>query len=155
MTSGLHQYVFRSDLGALKSAARDRSQIDSLDSACRTALMYAATDRNVGAMAILIDAGAKVDLQDSLGNTSLHYAAQAGDPEAVRLLLTSGAVVDIQDIHGNTPLWRAIFNSFGRGDIITMLIHAGANRYCINKHGKTPMDLANTISNYNVLKFLQ
>jgi ankyrin repeat protein len=61
-----------------------------------------------------------------LGNSALHYAAQEYHCEMARLLLDSGASVDIQDKHGNTSLWRAVFNSRGRGDVISILLKAGA-----------------------------
>jgi uncharacterized protein len=62
-------------------------------------------------------------------------------------------LVDSEDIHGNTPLWRAVFNSRGRGDLIELLLSSGADRGHRNKRGKTPLDLANTIANYDVAQF--
>jgi ankyrin repeat protein len=60
---------------------------------------------------------------------------------------------NIEDRHGNTPLGRAVFNSRGRGELITALLKAGADRYHRNAYGKTPTELANTIANYNVAQF--
>jgi uncharacterized protein len=71
------------------------------------------------------------------------------------LLISHGASVDVEDRHGNTSLWRAVFNSRGRGDLITVLLNAGANRNHRNKHGKTPIDLAKTIANYDVAQFFK
>jgi ankyrin repeat protein len=73
----------------------------------------------------------------------------------VSLLLQYCPTVDIQDAHGNTPLWRAVYNSRGREDIIQMLLGAGADKNHRNKHGKTPFQLAATIANYNIVQFLE
>ncbi|MEO7702080.1 MAG: ankyrin repeat domain-containing protein [Opitutus sp.] len=63
--------------------------------------------------------------------------------------------VDPVDVHGNTPLWRAVFNSCGRGELIELLISRGADPTKKNKSGTTPKDLAETIANYEVAKFLK
>ncbi len=72
-----------------------------------------------------------------------------------RLLLDKGATVDIADIHGNTPLWRTVFNSHGRGELISILLNAGADRNHRNKHRKTPLDAAKTIANYDIAQFFK
>lgn len=63
------------------------------------------------------------------------------------LLLAAGAPVDAVNAHGNTPLWTAVFNSRGSGDIIHLLRQHGANPWLQNRAGKTPVDLARTIAN--------
>jgi ankyrin repeat protein len=71
----------------------------------------------------------------------------------VSLLLTHGAVTEVEDANGNTPLFRAVFDSRGRGDVIALLLRAGADRDHENKHGVTPAQLAATIGNYDVAQF--
>jgi uncharacterized protein len=124
-----------------------------VDSDGRTPLIQAATDNRLELAKLLLESGANVDAQDRLGKSALHYAAQEYHCEMARLLLASGASVDVQDKHGNTPLWRAVFNSRGRGDVISILLKAGADKSHRNKTGKTPLELANTIANYNIVQF--
>jgi ankyrin repeat protein len=69
-------------------------------------------------------------------------------------LLRSGVVVDATDAHGNTPLFAATFDSKGRGDMIKLLLKAGADKNHRNKHGVSPASLASTIANYDVARFL-
>jgi hypothetical protein len=60
----------------------------------------------------------------------------------MRILLRAGARVDAPDTRGNTPLWRAVFESRGRGDTIQALLAAGANPDLPNQSGVTPGQLA-------------
>jgi ankyrin repeat protein len=50
------------------------------------------------------------------------------DRGALRALLEHGADPNRTNAHGNTPLFTAVFNSRGRGDLITMLREHGAGR---------------------------
>lgn len=69
------------------------------------------------------------------------------------LLLQRGAQVDPGNVFGNTPLWIAVFNSRGRGEMITLLRRNGADPLRPNDSGQTPVDLARLIANYDVAKF--
>jgi ankyrin repeat protein len=55
--------------------------------------------------------------------------------------------------HGNTPLFVAVFNSRGRGDLIRLLRASGADPRKENVHGQTPLGLARLIGNYDVAQF--
>ncbi len=66
------------------------------------------------------------------------------------MLLRAGARVDLPDGNGNTPLWRAVFASEGRGELIRLLRDAGADPFRPNLHGRTPLGLARLIGNYDV-----
>lgn len=145
--------VFANDLGGIKAALDQGADPNELDRDGRTPLSQAATDNQLEVAKLLLDSGAAVDAQDDLGNSALHYAAQEYHPEMASLFIVHGATVDIEDGHGNTPLWRAVFDSRGRGELITVLLRAGADKSHRNKHGKTPIDLAKTIANYDVEQF--
>jgi ankyrin repeat protein len=73
----------------------------------------------------------------------------------MRILLRAGARVDAQDTRGNTPLWRAVFESRGRGDTIQALLAAGANPDLPNQSGVTPGQLAERIANFDVAQFMR
>lgn len=152
----LVEFVFKNDLDGLRIALAQGSDPNERDSDGRTPLIHAAIDNRLEAAKLLLDSGAEVDAQDELGNSPLHYAAQDHHPDMALLLINEGgASVDVVDIHGNTPLWRAVFNSRGRGELITILLKGGADRNHRNKRGKTPVDLARTIANYDIAKFFE
>ena len=94
-----------------------------------------------------------LDIQDNNGWTALHFAAQSQELEVAEKLLRAGAAVDTQDAYGSTPLWRAAFESRGRGEMIKLLLANGANAVLRNHSGSSPLELANTIANFDVKKF--
>ena len=94
-----------------------------------------------------------LDIQDNYGWTALHFAAQFHDVEVAEKLLSVGAALDTQDAHGNTPLWRAVFESRGRGEMIKLLLANGANATLRNQSGNSALELANTIVNFDVKQF--
>jgi hypothetical protein len=59
----------------------------------------------------------------------------------------------MEDSLGNTPLWRATFESRGRGEVIRLLRAAGADPWHANRSGVSPVALARAISNYDVAQF--
>lgn len=119
----------------------------------RTPLIHAAIDNKLPAAILLLDFGATADSQDKLGNTALHYAAQDQHQEMASLLIARGANVEIEDAYGNTPLGRAVFNSRGRGELICVLLKAGADKNHRNASGMTPFELAKSIGNYGLLPY--
>jgi len=125
------------------------------DKSGRTPLIHAAIDNRVDMMATLIENGANVDTQDKVGWCALHYAAQESSYDSCKLLLENNATVDVQDVHGNTPLSNAVFNSRGYGEVIELLRSSGADINLKNKHGVSPLELANTIANFDVARFIR
>ena len=107
---------------------------EKLDQAGRSSLHYAALE-NAKEVAKLIKLGADVNRADKQGFTPLHFAAQQNNCEGARLLLEAGATIDAKDAHGATPLFRAVFESRGNGDMIGLLRKWGADPYAKNNHG--------------------
>ena len=58
----------------------------------------------------------------------------------VDLLIQAGGEVDSQDDRGRTPLHHASW--WGRVEVITALLAAGADKTIKNEDGKTPHDVA-------------
>ena len=101
----------------------------------------------------LIARGESPDRPDKQGLTPLHLAAQEGALSASSALLEAGASVDAENDFGNTPLFVAVFNSRGRGDLIDLLRSHGANPFHANASGQTPLGLARMIGNYDVAQY--
>jgi ankyrin repeat protein len=68
----------------------------------------------------------------------------------VALLLAAGPMVDVPNMFGNTSLWRATFESRGRGAMLQFLRTHGANPDQSNHSGVSPRQLAKTIANFEV-----
>ncbi len=121
-----------------------------MDRMRRTDLHYVALEGDLAEARSLIAAGADVNAADSNGFTPLHFAAQEHALSVAEALLEAGAVVDAQNVHGNTSLFTAVFESRGRGELITLLLSSGADPDVTNKHGQSPRGLAHLIGNYDV-----
>jgi uncharacterized protein len=150
----LHKIIHRNDLSSLRSALASGQSPDQRDESNRTALMNACIDGKQEAANILLEAGADPNIKDHDGNSALHFAAHIGNASIIIMLLAKNALVDIQDAKGNTPLWRAVFNCRGDGTVISLLLGAGADRNHINRHGRTPLQLAQSIANFDVKQHL-
>ncbi|HEY4913726.1 MAG TPA: ankyrin repeat domain-containing protein [Candidatus Dormibacteraeota bacterium] len=72
-------------------------------------------------------AGADPNLGDRQGFTPLHLAAQQWSVDVAKRLLDHGAEVDAENVFGSTPLFVAVFNSKGRGDLISLPRERGAD----------------------------
>jgi uncharacterized protein len=151
----IHEAVMRSDLSAIRAAVEAGFAIDELDREGRTPLFYAAQGGKLEILGELIKHHANVNAQDRNLETPLHFAARAYQISAADRLLRHGATVDAQDQNGNTPLSTAVFASRGRGEMIKLLLAHSASKSLKNKHGISPEDLACSIGNYNVKRFLE
>lgn len=151
----VHLAVLRHSIDELRAALLHGAPVDALDREQRTALFYTTKDGDIELSEELLRHGADANAQDKNLEGPLHFAAREYQLEAAKRLMDAGARVDIQDVHGNTPLFRAVYGSRGRGEMIKLLLSRGANKNLANKHGVSPESLANTIANHNVRQFLQ
>ncbi len=89
-----------------------------------TPIIIAARRGRIGAIQMLLEAGARVDAQNSAGRTALMLACIDGYKDGVVLLLAAGADTDKVDIAGKTALdWAA---TKGHEDIVTLLSERSA-----------------------------
>lgn len=108
---------------------------------------------DVSTLKDLLSRGESPDALDHLGFTPLHLAAQQWLVPAAEALLGAGASVDAENAFGNTPLFVAVFNSKGRGELIELLRSHGADPLHANRSGQTPVGLARLIANYDVAQW--
>ena len=139
----------------LVQAIEQGGAVDARDREGRTPLFYAVGEGDAAITAELLRRGASPNAQDKNLETPLHFAAREYRPELAKLLLDHGAAVDVPDAHGNTALFRAVFDSRGRGDVIKLLLSHSADRTRKNNHEMSPIDLARSIANYDVAQFLR
>jgi ankyrin repeat protein len=114
-----------------------------------TPLMRAAKWLDVGAMRVLLDAGADVSRANRATATTLMFAAGLGRNrvtsesdtvavDAVRLCLDHGADIDATNAAGQTAVHIAV----GQSDaVLQLLAERGARLDLKDKLGKTPLDL--------------
>lgn len=103
-----------------------QSDLEWRDTDQNTTALFAASLRgHIGAVEMLLRAGALRNVLCAEGFTSLMAAAQGGHVEIVRLLLRAGADKDIVGIKGSTALFIAAQN--GHSAVVATLIAAGAN----------------------------
>ncbi len=151
----LNKAVMKHDLASVTLMIKKGVDIEVKDIAGRTPLINAAIEDSIPIVKILLEHGANIETQDNNGYSALHFACQNQSIEMTKLLIEKGSQIDAVDAHGNTPLGRAVFNSHGRGEVIQLLLAAGADKTKKNNHGISPLDLAKSIANYDVKQFLE
>jgi uncharacterized protein len=144
------------DLTLLIELLEAGCDVNAQDEEGRTALIQATIYNNVEAVQILIEHGANVNTRDFFGgNAALHFAAKNYSIELLQLLLKNKAEIDIKDINGYTPLSKAVLNSSGKGQAIQLLLLHGADRNSKNNQDVSPLELANSITDYNIVQFFK
>ena len=131
----------------------DMAVTPDIDRLGRVQLHYAALENDATLASPRLFAGDPPDTRDLRGFTPLHFAAHQGSAQVARLLRDHGAEVDPANMFGNTPLFVAVVNSSGRGDVIGLLRQRGADPFRVNSAGQTPVGLARLIGNHDVAQY--
>jgi ankyrin repeat protein len=104
---------------------------------------------------VLITKGADVNVRSSkyTSETHLHVAAKRGRLEIAKKLIANGADMNAVTIGGYlfdkfTPLHCAAFGGYPK--VLELLIINGANLNTKDAHGKTPLDICESIHNYSI-----
>lgn len=107
-----------------------------------TALMKAVASANVEVSRILLENGADPNARNKKGETALMAAVKccSRDENTVRLLIEKGADLNLPDGTGSSPLHIAARR--GDGELVDVLLTAGAASWIANSRGMMPIDLA-------------
>lgn len=113
-----------------------------------TALHYAAGSNRVGAVSLLVAAGASVEATDGQGRTPLHWASGGMSTEAANALLQNGANVNALSEKRQLPLHGACSNSSENSgaEMVKLLLRWGADETHVDDNGKTAAALVGTAS---------
>jgi ankyrin repeat protein len=131
------------------------NNINNLDSDRRSIVFHAVISGIVDILAIVLSNNAQINIKDQKGWFPIHYAVQNYSIDITTLLITHGAMIDVTDNFGNTPLWRAVFASQGKGELIKLLLSNGAAPEKQNDSGISPLSLAEKIANYDLVQFFE
>ncbi|MCG8423623.1 MAG: ankyrin repeat domain-containing protein [Proteobacteria bacterium] len=134
------------------AAGKNPNQRDNMG---RTGLHHAVLKYDAAMVELLLDHNILVNTADVNGHTALHFAAQEYLPAIARLLIDRGADVNAVDVHGNSVIWRAVYDSSGRGAVIELLLAHNADPHQPNKYGVSAFRLAETVANYDVKQFFE
>jgi len=118
---------------------RDRHGVSPLMISCHWG-------RSIPLCKMLVNGGADPAAVDLDGDTALHKACYYGKEEVIAYLLSLPAVkscLECKNKLGRTPLAVAAWR--GSGDIVTMLIEAGADHNSQDSTGRTPLQLAERV----------
>lgn len=142
--SPIHTAVRRGDLTNVKTLVTEKN-VNSRSTWGFTPLNVACYCGHLEIINFLLDSGADVRLDDGEGWTPLHAACRSDRTDAVKLLLDRGAADSANMRAGNcdTPLFVACKSKGDlNGDVVQLLIGAGANVNMKNHKGRTPLMIA-------------
>ncbi|SIT17364.1 ankyrin repeat domain-containing protein [Belliella pelovolcani] len=148
-------FLYKNDFVSFAEIIVGFENLNFVDKDGRTLLIYTILENNKLFTEFLINNGVNINLADKNGWSPLHFSVNENLIELVHILLENGAEVNSQDNFGNTVLWRAVFSSEGKGEVIEKLLKYGADPEMKNNYGISALDLANTIDNYNVKQFFK
>ena len=117
--------------------ASPQTRVDDANAQGETPLMIAAIRGSLPAVKALVKRGAAVNRP---GWTPLHYACSGPDNGVAAFLLAEGAEVNARSENGTTPLMMAA--RYGAGDLVPLLIEAGAEPRAANEQELTAADFA-------------
>ncbi len=125
-----------------------------MDEFRRTELFYSIVDGDEDLFLKLLNLQNDINQPDKNGMTLLHFAAEYGRVSMATKLIELGIDIDAKDSYGNTALWKATFNSRGNYELVKLLIDNNANPNSYNNANRSPVILAETMGNEELLNIL-
>ncbi|KAK0702109.1 ankyrin repeat-containing domain protein [Lasiosphaeria miniovina] len=122
-----------------------------------TPLYMAAARGDLGAVRLLLRAGADPDVATTSGYTPLHVACRSGHHDLARLLLGAGASVEKKDSMGQSPLVVAAGGLLYAADatrILALLVRHGADLGARDNFGAEPLSCAAAFGALESVRFL-
>ncbi|WP_163308733.1 ankyrin repeat domain-containing protein [Dysgonomonas sp. 521] len=108
---------------------------------------------------LFVKAGLDIDEKQQKGayqRSPLHLAVFMKLKDITDYLIGLGADVNSTDANGNTVLFTAVMSYRGDdGYFIEKLIQSGADIHKTNAHGISPVELAESIANYDARKYFE
>lgn len=114
--------------------------LNAVDDLGCTALLLASSEGHLGAVNLLLDAGASTSRPALDGDAPLHAAARQGHDAIVERLVRAGAEVNARDADGSTPLHVAAWNA--NASTVQRLLALGADPMARDLDGDTPATVA-------------
>ncbi len=144
--TALHVAAFARQHGAIRALAQAGAALGALEADRYDAVTIAAVADDEPTLALLLQLGASAKLVTSrYDGTALIAAAHLGHDGVVRQLIRAGAPLD----HVNNLHWTALIEAIVLGDggprhqaTLQALLEAGASWRLTDRHGRTPLALA-------------
>lgn len=103
---------------------------------------------------MLIKKSIDVNIQDYKGQSALHYISFYLDIDIANEIVSNTKNLNLADDFGNTALWYAVFNSRGIYNYVELLLEYEVDIYSENKAGRSPLDFARQIKDYELIDIL-
>ena len=155
----LHEAIHLNRLDVVDQLIRHGAKLELKNDGRYTPLCFAATQRKLGCVKLLVRGGANLAAQGGYGLWSaLEEASFYGHYEMAKFLLESGAHPDggLGEEKGDwgwTPLMRATMN--GYLDVCKLLVENRANLHIVTRQGRTATTVAVEYNKEDILAYLR
>jgi hypothetical protein len=141
----VHQAAAAGDVEQINQFARNKADLNALDSFGYTPLKRAIQGFHPEAVKALLDGGANPNAKDAEGSTPLMQACLRGQKDVVDMLLAAKADTSLTNRSGSTALHAAVETA--QLEIVEALVAAGADVNPVNNRRETPLSIAQQRAN--------
>ena len=156
--TAVHIAAFASRVAMIGLLAQAGADMNTLENDAYDAVTIAAVAKDLGTLKAALTAGnSAANITSRYDGTALIAAAHLGHHEVVRVLIEAGAPLD----HVNNLGWTALIEAVVLGDggnnhqqCVRHLLAAGADASIPDRHGATPLQLAQSRGYTEIVKLL-